>query len=98
MARKTDNPLVRRKDLRDEIARLAVEMDRRFTLTASQASMDSLTAKVDRFIAAMDRTSGEQADNRRSLMIYDAVLGDHRRSLDAHEKRISSLESRIPPP
>ncbi|MBI5595792.1 MAG: hypothetical protein HY928_06850 [Elusimicrobia bacterium] len=69
MARKIDNPLVRRKDLRDAIARLAVEMDRRFTLTASQASMDALTAKVDRFLAAMDRTSGEVADNRRSLMI-----------------------------
>lgn len=131
MARKIDNPLVRRsdldetrKELKGDIAHLAVEMDRRFTLTASQASldaledkvdrfiavmdhrftltasqasMDSLTAKVDRFIAAMDRTSGEQADNRRSLIIYDSVLGEHRRSLETHERRISAIESRLPP-
>lgn len=105
MARKIDDPLVRRSDLNalkaevnGNITRLAIEMDRRFTLTASQASLDALTDKVDRFLAAMDRTSGEQADNRRTLIIYDSVLGEHRRSLDLHERRLTSLEARLPPP
>ncbi|MDE2293433.1 MAG: hypothetical protein KGL53_15235, partial [Elusimicrobia bacterium] len=79
------------------LTRIGMEMDRRFQLTASQASVDSLTAKVDRFLAALDRSSGEAADNRRTLTIYDSVLGDHRRSLDSHERRLSALESRQPP-
>lgn len=40
-----------RAEIKADISLLAVEMDRRFSLVASQASLDSLAAKIDRIWA-----------------------------------------------
>lgn len=70
--------------------RFAVAMERRLAKTASQESVDAVETKLERHVAAMDRVAGELLDNRRSLIVFDSMLGDHRR-------RITALESRLPP-
>ncbi|MDE2291104.1 MAG: hypothetical protein KGL53_03380 [Elusimicrobia bacterium] len=86
-----------RHDMQAGFARFALEMDRRFAETSTKESVDGLHAKVDRFIAALDRSSGEALDIRRSFIVYDAMLAEHRRFLETHERRLFSLESRTPP-
>lgn len=80
------------------VDRLALDMSRRFELTASQESVDAVKTALDRHIASMDRVAGELLDNRRSLLVFDSMLGDHRRRLDSHDHRLTTLASRHTPP
>lgn len=77
--------------------RFALGTERRLAQTASNESIGTLEAKLDRHVASMDRAAGELLDNRRSLIVYDAMLGDHRRTLESYDRRLNALESRQPP-
>lgn len=84
--------------LKSTLSRFALEVDHRLEKTASQESVDAIKTALDRHIASMDRVAGEILDNRRSLIVFDSMLGDHRRRLDSHDHRLTSLESRPTPP
>lgn len=57
---------------------------------------DSIPTKADweRLYRRLDETMGEGKDNRRTLIIYDDILGKHRKTLESHEKRLTDLEAK----
>ena len=86
-----------RDDLKRDIVRLAVEIDRRATKADVQDGFAVMNGKLDRMMTVLDRTAGELFDNRQSHTLFGAMIGDQRRILDAHDRRITGLESRFQP-
>lgn len=70
--------------------RFAFDAERRLVDTVTKEDLDKVHAKLDRHTASMDHVSGQLLDTRRSLLVFDSMLGDHRR-------RLTALESRQPP-
>ena len=80
-----------------DIKKLAVEIDRRATKADVQDGFAVMNGKLDRMMTVLDRTAGELFDNRQSHTLFGAMIGDQRRILDAHDRRITGLESRFQP-
>lgn len=78
--------------------RFAINVERRFSQTASQESLNELKATVDRHTAVLDHISGELKGLQDSRTLLGAMYKDHGRTLDAHDRRLSALESRQAPP
>lgn len=72
-----------------------------FRLDAFQAEMragfEKMDTRFDKVMTALDRMTGEFLDNRQSHTLFGTMLGDHRRTLESHDRRLSALESRVPP-
>lgn len=77
--------------------RVARELDNRPTRAEMQEGFAVVNGKLDRIIGVLDTVVGKQRDNDQSHVVFDAMLGDHRRKLDAHEVRLDALERRSPP-
>ena len=86
------------KDLKATVLRVAADFDLRLAKTATQESVNAVKSRLDGHVASMDRAAGELLDARRSLLVFDSMLGDHRRRLDSHDQRLTVLESRQPAP
>lgn len=83
--------------LRAGFTRVAVELDKRPTRAEMQEGFAAVNVRLDRIIGVLDTVVGKQRDNDQSHVVFDAMLGDHRRKLDAHEVRLNALERRSPP-
>ncbi len=57
---------------------------------------DNMATKKEilRLITTVESFAAGTADNRRTLLVYDKTLGEHRVRLDTHDRRLTSLESR----
>ena len=49
---------------------------------------------ISRILAAIDSLSGHMVDNRRTILVYDKILGEHGEKLESHEKRLAFIESK----
>lgn len=85
------------REMRAGFARVAVEMDKRPTRAELDVRFTSIDAKFDRVMTALDRVTGRLHDNSQSHIQFGAMLGDHRRELESHDRRLTALESRFPP-
>lgn len=74
--------------LSSKFDRFAFDVERR--LAGTKEDLDTVHAKLDHHTAVLDHVSGQLLDTRRSLLVFDSMLGEHRR-------RLTALESRQPP-
>jgi len=63
-----------------------------------RAGFARMDGRFDKVMSNLDRMTGELFDNRESHTLFGAMLGEHRRTLASHDQRLTSLESRRPPP
>lgn len=73
-----------------------------FRLDALQAELkagfEKMDARFEKVMTALDRMTGEFLDNRQSHTLFGTMLGEHRRALESHDRRLTALESRLSPP
>ncbi|MBI5630333.1 MAG: hypothetical protein HY921_05565 [Elusimicrobia bacterium] len=78
----------------NKVDRIAIELIKTREEMATKTDFTYIKTQLSQIIANLDGLAGETADNRRTLLVYDKIIGEHGRQLNAHETRISSLENR----
>src|SRR5580658_2471130 len=82
---------------RGDIERLDINIKRLdYRIDSLEHKLDSFAAEtkaqLSRITATLDSFVGEARDNKRTLLVYDKILAEHRISLENHEKRLAGLE------
>ena len=65
--------------------------------TEMRAGFAKTDVKFDKVMTVLDTVVGKLHDNDQSHIAFGAMLRDRRLSLEAHEQRLTALESRLPP-
>lgn len=86
-----------RAEAKQDSRRIAAELQDRPTRTEMERGFSTMNAKLDRIVGVVDRIAGENYDVRRTLTVFDAMFADNRRMLESHERRLSAIETRLPP-
>lgn len=77
--------------------RFALDVERRLANGATKEDLAAVHAKLDHHTAALDRATGLLHDNSNSHLVFGAMFHDHRKTLESHDRRLSALETRLPP-
>lgn len=62
-----------------------------------RAGFAAMERRFDKVMTVLDTVVGRLHDNEQSHTLFGSMLRDHRRTLESHDLRLTSLESRLPP-
>lgn len=77
-----------------KIEKVAIEVFKRLDDCASKSDITAINHQLGKMTNILDTIAGEVTDNRRTLLVFDKILGKNRETLEDHEGRIKTLESR----
>lgn len=79
--------------LNKKIERVAAEVVRTRAEMATKLDIADIKKHLNRITGVLDSISGQTIDNKNTLLIFGDILGDHKKILSSHDRRLAALEA-----